>query len=332
MPQKISVVICCYNSSSRIEPTLRHLAGQAGLNPDEWEIILVDNNSTDGTSEFARGVWAQFQIHVSFRVVKEEKPGQLYARLRGVSEAQTELITFVDDDNWLEPDWLRNAIDIMATHLEVGALGGSIEAHYQQKPPDWIKPLEPVLACGTVSESYEQIFERGGLVAGAGCVVRKVCYNAALEKFGHFEQAGRIGLALSGGDDIEMLYKIQMVGFKVMKSGRLRLKHFIPATRTTIHYHIQLTKGTTVAAIALDPLRRIVCGQKHPSLWYYKLLASFFISFLRSAPVAILFRQKAPEKFITYSAQRPLLFPILAGRNQYYQKYKSLEKYSHHQS
>ncbi len=327
MPPKISVVICCYNSASRIEPTLRHLAGQAGLSPDEWEIILVDNNSTDGTSELARGLWAQFQIHVPFRVVKEEKPGQLYARLRGVSEAQTELITFVDDDNWLEPHWLRNAIDIMATHPEVGALGGSIEAHYQQEPPDWIKPMEPVLACGTVSESYEQIFERGGLVAGAGCVVRKTSYTAVLERFGHFEQAGRIGPALSGGDDIEMLYKIQLVGFKVMKSGRLRLKHFIPTARTTIHYHVQLKKGMLMGAFALDPLRRMICGQKHPSLWYYRLLAAFFLSFLRSAPAAIIFRQKAPAKFITYSAQRPLLFPILAGRSQYYQKYKSLEKY-----
>lgn len=327
MPLKISVVVCCHNSASRIDPTLKHLGGQAGLGPDAWEIILVDNNSTDGTGELAGGIWRQFETGASFRVVKEEKPGQLYARLRGVSEAHSELIAFVDDDNWLEPNWLRNAIAIMAAHPEVGALGGSIEAHYQQKPPDWIKSMEPALACGTVSESYEQIFERGGLVAGAGCVVRKAGYTAVLEKFGGFEQAGRIGQALSGGDDIEMLYKIQMAGFKVMKSGRLSLKHFIPTARTTIHYHVQLTKGTAVAAIALDPLRRIVRGQKHPSLWYYRLLASFFFSFLRSAPQAIIFRQRAPARFITYSALRQLLFPILAGRNQYYRKYQSLEKY-----
>jgi glycosyltransferase involved in cell wall biosynthesis len=330
MPPKISVVICCYNSSSRIEPTLRHLADQTGLNSVEWEIILVDNNSTDGTGEFASGLWTQFQIHALFRVVKEEKSGQLYARLKGVREAQAELIAFIDDDNWLATNWVRNAITIMAAHPEVGVLGGSIEAHYQQEPPEWIKPVEQVLACGTVSESYEHIFERGGLVAGAGCVVRKPSYNAVLEKFGHFEQAGRTGPALSGGDDIEMLYKIQMIGFKVMKSGRLRLKHFIPATRTTIHYHIQLTKGTMVAAIALDPLRRMVCGQRRPALWYYRLLASFFITFLRSALVAIIFRQKAPARFVTYRALRPLLFPVLAERNQYYQRYKSLEKYLPH--
>lgn len=321
------MVICCYNSSSRIEPTLRHLASQTGIRPDQWEIILVDNNSTDATGKLARDIWSQFQTNVTFRVVPEQKPGQLYARLTGVREAHAELVAFVDDDNWLATTWLQNAMNIMAAHPDVGVLGGSIEPHYEHEPPEWIKSMESALACGTVSESHQQIFERGGLVAGAGCVVRKACYTAVLEKFGRFEQAGRTGLALSGGDDIEMLYKIQMVGFKVMKSGRLRLKHFIPDTRTTIQYHIQLTKGTAVAAIALDPLRRTVCGQKHPSLWYYRLLVGFFASFLRSAPVAILFRQRAPEKFITYSALRPLLFPVLAERGRYYQKYKSLEKY-----
>jgi glycosyltransferase involved in cell wall biosynthesis len=258
MPLNISVVICCHNSSSRIGTTISHLAGQTGLNSDEWEVILVDNNSDDGTAELATNAWAQLQANALFRVVREEKPGQLYARLRGLKEANSELIAFVDDDNWLQPHWLRNATTLMAAHPEVGALGGSIEAHYQQKPPGWIKQMESALACGTVSESYEEIFESGGLVAGAGCVVRKGCYNIALETFGQFEQAGRTGSALSGGDDIEMLYKIQLAGFKVMKSGRLSLKHYIPSARTTFPYLINLTKGTTVAAIALDPLRRLV--------------------------------------------------------------------------
>ena len=319
MAATISIVICCYNSEERLLPTLEHLASQKAIKPDEWEIILVDNNSGDNTAQFARQTWFSMGQPVCLRVVPEAQPGQLYARLKGLREAQAELIAFVDDDNWLEPQWLRNAIDIMRQHPEVGALGGSIEAVYQTPPPDWVRSMEEMLACGLVDESYEHIFARGGLIAGAGCVIRKSCYANVLEKFGPFEMAGRTRAALSGGDDIELLYKIQFLGFKVMKSGKLRLEHFIPAARTTIPYFVRLARGFELGAIRLDPLRRALNNQSHPACWYYRYLAHFWMSLLKSGAIAIICGQSSPRPYITFHALKSLIFQVHLAKFRYSQ-------------
>ena len=319
MAATISIVICCYNSEARLLPTLEHLALQQAIQPEEWEIILVDNNSGDNTAQFARQTWLSLGERVCLRVVSEAQPGLLYARLKGVREAQAELIAFVDDDNWLEPEWLRQAIDIMRGHPEVGALGGSIEAVYQTPSPDWINSMEDMLACGRVDESYEHIFARGGLIAGAGCVIRKSCYTQVLEKFGPFEMAGRTGAALSGGDDIELLYKIQLLGFKVMKSGKLTLKHFIPAGRTTLPYFIKLASEFERGAMRLDPLRRVVSGQSHPTFWYYRWLAGFWVRLASSSLMAVVGGRRSSRPYVAFQAKKSVLLQTFAAKFTYEQ-------------
>src|SRR6187402_2986286 len=111
----ISVIICCYNSVARIEPTLKHLFAQKGVTASEWEIILVDNGSTDSTSATALQLWNSLEGEKpAFKVLQESIPGLSTARQTGIDAAAFEYVLFCDDDNWLQEDYVANGLKIMA--------------------------------------------------------------------------------------------------------------------------------------------------------------------------------------------------------------------------
>jgi glycosyltransferase involved in cell wall biosynthesis len=113
----ISVIICCYNSSLRLPKTLEYLSNQATGNLFPWEIILVDNNSSDNTSVIATNFWASLDIDVPLIIVEESKPGLIYARNTGINKANYDFLIFCDDDNWLNKNYLCNVYKILNNNL-----------------------------------------------------------------------------------------------------------------------------------------------------------------------------------------------------------------------
>src|SRR5215204_3095757 len=99
----VSIIICGYNSSKRISPTLKALQKQQFADKlVSWEVIFVDNASTDDTEHVATEVWNSDPV-TSFKIVKEEKPGLMHARKKGLAHAINDIVSFIDDDNWVEP-------------------------------------------------------------------------------------------------------------------------------------------------------------------------------------------------------------------------------------
>src|SRR5438552_18835729 len=98
MALRLSVVIPTYNGAGRLPVPLRALASQEGA-AGPFEVVVVDNASTDGTAEAARGHAAALAARgAELRVVGEPRPGATFARLRGAREARGELVGFLDDD------------------------------------------------------------------------------------------------------------------------------------------------------------------------------------------------------------------------------------------
>src|SRR6478736_4840376 len=93
-PKGVSVVVCCYNSVQRLSQTLEHLSRQEVPAHIPWEVIIVDNNSTDGTADFAANCWKKLHCNISFRVVQELQPGLSAARRKGFLSAFYDLIIF----------------------------------------------------------------------------------------------------------------------------------------------------------------------------------------------------------------------------------------------
>ena len=85
-----------------------------------WEVIIVDNASTDNTSEVAREYWNDHNSLAHFQIVKEPEPGLSAARLKGFNTAQYEYMVLCDDDNWLAKDFVRSVYEIMNANDDVG--------------------------------------------------------------------------------------------------------------------------------------------------------------------------------------------------------------------
>jgi len=131
----ISLIICCYNSSRRLPATIEYIARQQCSIP--WEVIVVNNNSTDNTAAVARAAWNKYAVDVPFSIVQESRSGLSFARKKGIDSAQYDLLLFCDDDNRLEKDYLQNAFNIMQAHENVAVLGGLSVAETEVKPATW---------------------------------------------------------------------------------------------------------------------------------------------------------------------------------------------------
>jgi glycosyltransferase involved in cell wall biosynthesis len=101
-----------------------------------WEVLLVDNASTDETVAVARSCWIDGPAPL--RVISEAKLGTRYARERGFAEAWYPLIGFVDDGNWVAPGWVGAALELMMADPGLGAVSRISEAVSDSPLPEWL--------------------------------------------------------------------------------------------------------------------------------------------------------------------------------------------------
>ncbi len=238
----ISVIICCYNSEQRLYETLKHLALQK-TNALPWEIIIVDNASTDNTASFAKGTWKGFNKNeVELKVVEEEKQGLSFARQRGVDEAGYEYIIFCDDDNWLAENYLLTAYNIIHEDISIGAAGGASTAVSDTKLPSWFAKYEEAYAAGKQADAPGYINGKG-YVNGAGMVTRKSIFQRTINRELPAILTDRKGKALATGGDVEYCQRLLLQGYNLYYSDELLFQHFIPAFRLAEEYRNALIKG-----------------------------------------------------------------------------------------
>ena len=102
--QGVSIIICCHNGAERLSETIRHIARQRVPVYVPWELLIVDNGSTDSSAQVARTEWQKHRVDTYLRIVKEPMLGLSNARARGFQEARYEYMVLCDDDNWLDED------------------------------------------------------------------------------------------------------------------------------------------------------------------------------------------------------------------------------------
>jgi glycosyltransferase involved in cell wall biosynthesis len=103
--------------------------------PDDYEILVVDNNSTDDTRSVTENAMT---LNSNIRYIFEEKQGLSHARNRGWQEAQGEYVAYIDDDCKVPPEWLQVAVEIM-DKIDPQVFGGPYFAYYNSPKQKWIK-------------------------------------------------------------------------------------------------------------------------------------------------------------------------------------------------
>jgi glycosyltransferase involved in cell wall biosynthesis len=248
----ITVVICCYNSSTRLPQTLEHLLKQDVPSDVPCEVILVDNASTDSTSEVARSLWPEESI-APLLIVHEPQPGLINARKRGLKEAKYGIVSFVDDDNWLAPNWIQLVSKIMAEHPEVGACGGRTEAVFESEPPSWFIRFQHDYAVGTQGDQIGDITWSRGHLWGAGMTLRRIAWQDLMQKGFRSLLTGRKGALLASGEDYEICYALRLAGWRLWYDPRLILRHYIPTNRVNWRYMRRLHRSHGATRVGFEP-------------------------------------------------------------------------------
>ena len=248
----ISLVLCCHNSAQRLPQTLAHLSSQQMIDHVPWEVIVVDNASTDGTTQAALRCWPS-NSPFAVRIVQEPRLGLSYARYRGFREAQYAIVSFVDDDNWISGDWVQVTVEVMSRHPEVGACGGASEAVYESDPPWWFEQYKDCYAVGPQANEEGDITMTRGFLWGAGLSVRKVAWQRLVNNGFRSLLVGRQGSSPSSGEDSELCYALRLAGWRLWYDPRLRLRHFVSAPRLEWNYLRRLYRGFGAASVGLEP-------------------------------------------------------------------------------
>jgi len=141
--QEFSVIISCRNGAARLPTTLAHLIAQEPpMTP--WEVLLIDNASTDGSAAVASSCWRNGPAPL--RIIDESRPGVRYGRERGLTEANYEFLGFVDDDNWVARDGVSAAYDIISSDPSLGAVGSIRTPACEVSPPAWFEKFHSIYA------------------------------------------------------------------------------------------------------------------------------------------------------------------------------------------
>jgi glycosyltransferase involved in cell wall biosynthesis len=274
MIRGISIIVCCYNSVSRLPDTIKHLSLQSAKEDIDWEVIVVDNNSTDNTSEIAIAEWKKCDEPVPLIIVKEPKPGLSHARKAGIKHAKYDLLIFCDDDNWLEKDYVEQASIIMGADSEIGILGGLNTPVSNIIIPEWFKDFQAAYACGSQAEEDGEVSKDRLYVTGAGMVIRKKIFSILDELGFESKLTDRKGEELSSGGDTEICFATALLGYKLVYSSRLRLYHFMEPKRLTWEYLSRLEAGHAKSFYKLIFYKKIYNNEIVERDWYNVLVSN----------------------------------------------------------
>lgn len=237
-----SICICTYNGAKRIGGVLEALAKQQGP-PIGWEALVINNASTDETSEIVRRFFAENSVNG--RMVQESQPGLSFARSRAAREAKGEIICFLDDDNIPSRDFVGSVMDAFDKFPKAGVIGGKVLPRWEIEPTPLARAVASfALAICDEGDIPKQNNAIGGGVVGAGLCIRR---DLLCEIFSDSGLAGavtdRVGSSLIGGGDLAISVMARTKGWECWYVPSLKIEHVLPSGRMQKGYLLNLYEG-----------------------------------------------------------------------------------------
>ena len=232
---ELSVVICTYNRSAMLVRTLKSFFEQKELENAPFELIVVDNNSTDDTRRVVEG----FGPRPSLRYTFEPRQGLSAARNRGIQESRGRFVAFLDDDVIVDAHWLTNLRRAFA-ETNAAVVGGRSYLAFDTPPPDWLGPeFRTLLSEADLGSARIDVPDGKGLF-GLNLSFEK---SALVGAGGFDEQLGRTGTALLGGEETAVMRRIAAAGGRIVYAPGVVVGHIIDGPRLRWDYFERLAVG-----------------------------------------------------------------------------------------
>jgi len=225
----LSILVCTHNRADLLCGALESLGNQS-LGRNRFEVIVVDNASTDDTP----GVVARFaeQGRIQVRYVQEPELGLDAARNRGIREARGEWVAFLDDDARARYDWAEAVLEGFARH-DAAILGGRVDLIWEIPRPIWFSDemLRYLIHCDYGPDVVE--VDAPPWLYGTNVAFRKILF----QEIGLFRlDLDRKGTSLMGGGDTEFFVRARAQGRKLLYLPGMVVRHLAPACRLTRRY------------------------------------------------------------------------------------------------
>ena len=229
MPKRnlVSVIICTWNRSQLLEATLDSLASQVVSPENDFEVIVVDNNSEDGTKSVVDN-FSKKLVNKKIQYRFEPTQGKQFALNNGISAANGEIIAFTDDDIILPSDWINKIIQIF-TNEHVELCGGKTEVRWpEKKPPDWFDDsMSAVVGAINLGPNRISPPPLGYAPAGANLISRKSLFEKvglfSTDHYRHMDQEFGERCAKKG---VKIAYEPEIIVFAPIDSKCLTKKYF----------------------------------------------------------------------------------------------------------
>jgi glucosyl-dolichyl phosphate glucuronosyltransferase len=228
---RIDVAICTWNRSSLLADTLQQLR-QLNVPPGvQWQLLIVDNNSTDATARVIRS----FEACLPLRSVFEPEPGHANARNRAVREVDADYMIWTDDDVLVDPEWLAAYVRAFRTWPDGAFFGGPVEPWFEGTPPRWLKEhWRQVANVFAVRELGATPFAFTNLLVpfGANYAVRMREQRTYL----YDRTLGRKPDSDMGGEETQVIRQMLAGGATGWWVPDARVRHVIPRARQSLTY------------------------------------------------------------------------------------------------
>ena len=201
----VSVIVCTRNRGNGLVPCLERLEEMEVTPGLAWELVIVDNGSTDDTASAVRGFAEKSRLDV--RYLFEGRPGLSHARNTGIAAATGDVIAFTDDDCMVDGSWLATIEREFQGDRGLAGLGGRVELFDARDKPITITTSKERQ---TLSLSHD--VELAGFINGCNMAFSR----AAFEEVGPFDTRLGAGTRIASGEDSDFLYRLLKSGLKVI--------------------------------------------------------------------------------------------------------------------
>jgi glucosyl-dolichyl phosphate glucuronosyltransferase len=219
----VSVVICTRNRADSLRQTLESLFCAGSLEASDWEVLVVDNNSSDHTTDVCREFQQRNPGH--FRFLMERRPGKSYSLNTAIVASKGDILAFTDDDVLCAPDYIQSIRTFFVQH-QADAAQGRVLLDCEGGTPDWLDPYLGLTIgwrdCG------DTVIDLTGTLCGVNMIVRAEVF----QKVGGF--APELGPGGAGmGEDTEISLRMRKAGCRLVYAPQILLKHRLLRKRLT---------------------------------------------------------------------------------------------------
>ena len=297
---KFSIIVCTYNRAAFLGKCIESIENNEYCT-DEYEVVIVNNNSSDSTNEVVEKLQSKYSNIV---YTLELKTGLSYARNKGIEVSKGEVLVFFDDDAIVTKGYLDNLEKYLSKHkFELAA--GHVNSIWTVEKPEWFTDTFASIIGQTLYGEEARELTKNEHAVGANMIIKRCIF----EKVGMFNvELGIKGDVLCLGEETDLFNNARKEDYKV---------YYLPKCSVDHHVHLnKVDKEYIMNRLILegDSNSKMIKSYNNKSLVIKEILKRCIILLIRDIPcyiVANIFRKNQFEKKVTYLRNKAYLLGLL---------------------